>query len=139
MTISTSLDMRILEKIERELHDKAEAIVNKTAFEAQGRAQNNAPVDTGALRNSIYTVTKDSSGFKAAVIAVESMNQNVRTAEIPVPDEDLTAHVGPSVEYAIYQELGTVKMPAQPFLIPAVESLRGAWEAAWRAFFRSMA
>lgn len=61
-------------------------------LQAEGYAQLLAPVDTGRLRNSITH----------AVI-----------------DENSVA-IGTNVEYAIYQELGTSKMKAQPYLKPAV-------------------
>ena len=60
---------------------------------AEGYAKKLAPVDTGNLRNSI-THTVD--------------------------DGDLAAYIGTNVEYAPYQELGTIHMKAQPFLKPAV-------------------
>lgn len=37
---------------------------------------------------------------------------------------DAAAVVGTNVEYAIYQELGTSRMPPQPHLRPAVESAK---------------
>jgi len=138
MTISAKLDMSGLERIERELLPKAEALVNKTAFDVQGRAQNNAPVDTSALRNSIYTVTRQSDGFQVAASAAQAQNPKAEIVPIPSPIEELAAHVGPSVEYGIYQELGTVRMGAHPFLVPAVESLRLTWKAAWKALFESL-
>ena len=60
---------------------------------AEGYAKKLAPVDTGNLRNSI-THTVD--------------------------EEEAAAYVGTNVEYAPYQELGTIHMKAQPFLKPAV-------------------
>ena len=60
---------------------------------AEGYAKKLAPVDTGNLRNSI-------------------------THE--VDDGDPAAYIGTNVEYAPYQELGTIHMKAQPFLKPAV-------------------
>ena len=60
---------------------------------AEGYAKKLAPVDTGNLRNSI---THD------------------------VDDEEPSAYIGTNVEYAPYQELGTIHMKAQPFLKPAV-------------------
>lgn len=35
------------------------------------------------------------------------------------------AYVGTAVEYGIYQEFGTRKMPAQPFLRPAIQIVTG--------------
>ena len=60
---------------------------------AEGYAKKLAPVDTGNLRNSI-------------------------THE--VDDGEPAAYIGTNVEYAPYQELGTIHMAAQPFLKPAV-------------------
>ena len=60
---------------------------------AEGYAKKLAPVDTGNLRNSI---THD------------------------VDEVEPAAYIGTNVEYAPYQELGTIHMAAQPFLKPAV-------------------
>lgn len=40
--------------------------------------------------------------------------------------------VADGVEYGVYQELGTVKMSAQPFMRPAVEAVRSGFDAAFR-------
>ena len=60
---------------------------------AEGYAKKLAPVDTGNLRNSI---THD------------------------LDDGEPAVYIGTNVEYAPYQELGTIHMAAQPFLKPAV-------------------
>lgn len=60
--------------------------------EVEGEARAKAPVDTGRLRESITSS----------------------------PD-GLSCEVGTNVEYAIYQEFGTYKMKAHPFLIPALK------------------
>ena len=59
----------------------------------EGEAIAEAPEDTGALRESIHS----------------QMN-------------GLTGTVGTNIEYAIYQEFGTYKMRAHPFLVPALKS-----------------
>ena len=38
------------------------------------------------------------------------------------------AEVGPRVEYAVYHEYGTVKMPARPFMQPALDEKRAEVE-----------
>ena len=58
----------------------------------ENRASLLAPVDTGNLRQSIDHKTEKNS-----------------------------VHIGTNTEYAPYQEFGTVKQKAQPFLTPAVE------------------
>lgn len=62
---------------------------------AESYAKQLAPVDTGNLRNSI--------------------------THMPLGGEDAEV-VGTSVSYAPYQELGTRKMKAHPFLRPAIEN-----------------
>ena len=69
-------------------------VIAKTAFAIEATAKTLAPVDTGALRNSIVT---------------EEISHKV-------------LRVSDSVEYGIFQELGTSRNPAQPFMVPAVEA-----------------
>ena len=59
---------------------------------AEGHAKSEAPVDTGELRNSISHATLDGKSVA----------------------------VGSNTEYAIYQEMGTYKMPPHPYIKPAV-------------------
>lgn len=130
-----TLDTRKLDRIAATLEQKAEAVVQKTAFDIQADAAGRAPVDTGALRNSIYTVTSRSNGLSAAASAATSAYQakHKRAPELvelprPGPAE---AWVGPSVEYGLHVELTN-----RPFLIPAVEAARGRFVKALETLFR---
>lgn len=69
-------------------------------------AKSNAPVDTGALRQSIrsYTTLSTSS--------------------------DAEMSVGTDVPYGVHQEFGTSVMPAHPFLRPAIEQTKDQYAAA---------
>ena len=73
----------------------APAVVSKalavTAFRVQARAQQTAPYDTGHLRGSIAA---SGGGLRWRVTAAAA--------------------------YAIYVELGTRKMSARPYLVPAL-------------------
>ncbi len=77
----------------------SEGAVAKHLQNVGRRVANNAkrrcPVDTGRLRSSI-------------------------THAVFREGDHLSAHVGTDVEYAIYVELGTSRMRAQPFLRPAL-------------------
>lgn len=73
---------------------KARALVAGAAFRTVGLAQVKAPVDTGALKNSI-------------------------DADV----QGLSFEVGSGIEYAVYQELGTSEQPAQPYLAPAFDEV----------------
>ena len=71
---------------------------------AESYAKEAAPVDTGNLRNSI------------------SHKQVGNDTEV----------IGTNVEYAPYQEFGTYKMAAHPFLRPAAENHSAEYAAIWQ-------
>lgn len=110
---SVQVDTSGINNILRRLTANRDAVVRRIAFEVEGEAKQLAPVDTGALKASIYTRTENER-------PPEVEGEQV---ELPRPDEGV-AHVGPSVNYGIYQELGTSDMAAQPYLTPAVETVR---------------
>lgn len=72
---------------------KIRQIVALNGAELQQKAMKNAPVDTGQLRNSI---------------------------QLKLSLNGMTAIVSANTEYAAYQEYGTRKMTAHPFLRPAL-------------------
>lgn len=80
---------------------QAELVVAKSAHDLEAQAKSLAPVDTGALMNSIGT---DATG--------------------------LHAEVGPTVNYAQFLEFGTYKMAPQPFMGPAADAVEPAFLAA---------
>lgn len=85
------------------LNAKAEAItraMKEVAMTAESFAKIRCPVDTGNLRNSITNESDES-----------------------------TALIGTNVEYGKYQELGTYKMKAQPFMGPAFEENMGQYKS----------
>ncbi len=89
-----------LDSVRDMLSERAEQIaenIAKGVAEAgeivKGEAKHLAPVDTGALKDSITSVASGN-----------------------------TAIVGTNIEYGIYQEMGTYKMAAQPYLVPALKN-----------------
>lgn len=72
----------------------------RMSIKVENRAKQLAPVDTGRLRASV-------------------------THDLGRDAEGLVARVGTDVEYAPHQEFGTVRMPAHPFLRPALDAVRG--------------
>lgn len=115
------IDTKQLDKIVKNLDTSTEKVIRAVALEIESGAKQAAPVDTGALRSSIYTVTKKEDGYEKARSVVDGINARVATAAHPKPSGKVIAHVGPCVEYAAYVELGTSKMSARPYLMPAVE------------------
>ena len=84
------------DKAIKSVEDAISKALTASALLVEGQAKALCPVDTGNLRNSI-------------------------THEV----EGNEARVGTNISYAIYQELGTSKMAAQPFLNPALEQNKG--------------
>ena len=121
-TTNVMLDTAKLDEIAAALDIRLERVLVRFAFGVEAEAKMNAPVDTSALRNSIYTVTSDGQdGYGAASAAADGARPGVKTEPLPTPATPIVANVGPCVEYAEYVELGTSRMAAQPYLFPAVE------------------
>jgi HK97 gp10 family phage protein len=74
--------------------------LKKQGLQVVRRAKRLAPVDTGRLRSSI-------------------------TEELGQEGGDLVERIGTDTEYALHQEMGTVNMPAHPFLRPALAEVTG--------------
>jgi len=77
---------------------QASALLRKTAFDIEADAKILAPVDTGTLESSISTT-----------ITGDGRNGS------------MSAEIGPTVEYAIYQEYGTSTQSGTPFMGPAFD------------------
>ena len=76
-----------------------------------------APVDYGQLRNSLSAsntsrteMLNNMAGEKAEALDTQSL-------------KDDETYVGSNSDHAIFQEYGTVKQPAQPYLRPAMEAV----------------
>jgi HK97 gp10 family phage protein len=113
------VDTTVLDRVIRELPNRVEYVGRKMAFRIEASAKQRAPVDTGALRASIYTATQKFSGYAGAAAKAKGR----ATEEHPAPSGNVIAVVGPCVEYSEYVEFGTHKMGAQPYLTPAVEEV----------------
>jgi len=110
----TGLDslMRKLDSMGGNVLDALDKAVRETALVAQGDARQNAPVDTGALKGSIST----------------EFDRNA---------ESSTGTVYTNIEYGLYQEMGTVNMPAHPFMMPALNANKDTFEQLARSELES--
>lgn len=86
---------------DKRVQEAIRAQVGESALRIQEGAKKRAPVDTGALRNSIT---------------------------VDFYEVGLAAQIGPHMPYAPYVEHGTRKMAAQPFLGPAFHEERPKFE-----------
>ena len=104
MAAAVRINTQVLERISANLGKNVETVGLSMAHMIEGDAKQRAAVDTGAMRNSINVYDVQRSPFYCKI--------------------------GPHTEYAVYQEYGTHKMAAHPFLIPAVEAVRKKFESA---------
>lgn len=104
------LDTAVLDRITAEMKPKASAIVNKYGNMMLSSAVMLAPVDTSALINSLTSESKMTG--------------------------DLTFTLSDGVEYGVYQEFGTSKMAAHPFMTPAIEKWAQKFMNAFEGLFK---
>lgn len=125
-----TLDTKVLDKITVEMRPKASRIVAKYGFAMTGEAAKNAPVGT-----------EESTGIKGYV---GGALRNSITSESQMTD-DLTFTLSDGVEYGLRIELGfvgtdslgrTYNQAAQPFAVPAVETWRDKFLAAFEDLFK---
>lgn len=112
MTTRVFTDTTNLNRLIDRIPGNKRQLVKSIAFQVEALAKMKAPVDTGALRNSIYVSLQGSH-----------TPPKEATETLPIPDNDVTAFIGPSVEYGINQELGTSFMEPQPYLLPALREV----------------
>ena len=77
--ISWTLDTRELDRIVANCDKSRDQIIRRLAFEIEGDAKRNAPYDTTALRNSIYTVTANEDNYQQASSAAQEKRPGVQT------------------------------------------------------------
>jgi len=101
------------------LHDACKGAVAKTAQFITDTYVATAPVDTGFMVSSAYTVTSENSTYGATSAPP---GDSYLLPEVDAPPDDFTAYAAVGANYAIYVEMGTYKMAAQPAFIPAVDA-----------------
>ena len=120
------------DEVAQQLHDALGDVVAKTAFDIEALAASIAPVDTGFLKNTIYTRTYTSTDYKGGgrVSKKAKASGSYALPSVPSPPDPFTAYVGVGANYGIYVEMGTVHQPAQPYLAPATQACEGSFEQA---------
>ena len=105
----------------RDVKIRGKRAVGKSAFEigliVESNAKMLAPVDTGRLAGSITTQSKTAGTRpEPPAYAID---------QIKAPTNDNEVYVGTPVAYGPYQEFGTIRSSAQPFLRPALALAQG--------------
>lgn len=95
--------INLVPKATAQVNTRVATAVRTAAFMIEREAKVRAPVDTGYLRNSI-NANGDGMDWK----------------------------IDSPAEYSIYQEFGTYRMAAHPYLIPGLEAVKPWLESALR-------
>lgn len=98
MSFGINVDPKIVEKTKTLGHNAVLAGMTGVAEFVEAGAKEDVPVDTGALQESIEAKVIEA---KEPMVILSAGNDDV--------------------DYAIYPELGTSKMPAQPYMRPQLE------------------
>ncbi len=88
-------------------------------------AKLNQHPDTGQLRNSLMYRTKGKQGG----FNDDAGDPSPQNTVMPAPAEEDEVFMGSNSDHAVYPEFGTRKMIAQPYLRPAVETLKSGSNA----------
>ena len=129
----------------KEVKIRGKEVIGKSIYEAglvvEGQAKLLAPKRYGYLAASITTQAYDkgttpegAEKYRTASIKSDYINSAQKAAgaftsllvgKIASPKEPLEVYVGTPLEYGTYQEFGTGRMSAQPYLRPALELAKG--------------
>lgn len=102
-------------------NDGATAAVIAGGLVFINEAKTLAPVRTGTLRRSLHV--------GGARNKTPEFTPTPDTPELPAPSKNLRgilfAKIGTNLNYAQFNEFGTSRMPARPFMRPALDNKRG--------------
>lgn len=133
---SIKVNLGPLEKFGESFKARASEVIRSTAFLIQYEAQGRAPVDTGALRASIYVQTSEKDERPTALVDAEAKYQSpgksgeFRFREMPIapettqPDDRLHSIVAAGVGYAYWVEYGSRGGSGKPFMTPAMAAAK---------------
>lgn len=105
----------------RRAEERLGQVVRKTALDIEAAAKLRCPVDTGACRASIHSVTDRTNGYSAAAAATKAANGGAEVFPAERPEGPMQAIVAVAAAHGIYVEMGTTRMPARPYVTPAFE------------------
>lgn len=106
----------VIKQLDNGMNIDIRPIIVKATHKVRNTAFDMSPYDTGQLRNSLMTEIID---------------------EVINGKNSVVGRVFTSVEYAPFQEYGTYKMKAHPFMKPALDKERAGIKKELVAFYRS--
>jgi hypothetical protein len=119
-------------QIANALDDVLGQVVRKTAFDLQANMQAqiraNHQIDTGFMINSVYVRTSEQSTYSASGDPMKK--GQTKLPEVEAPPDKHTAFVAVAAGYGYWQNYGTSRIPARPFLEPSIATTMPAFEEA---------
>lgn len=129
----TDNSAEVLSALPQQIDTALEAV----GLQVEGYAKLKAPVDTGLLRNSITHAVSGKPTAISKYKADKGDKSGTYSGAAPADsDGEKSVYVGTNVFYAPYQEYGTMKTPAQPFLKPAVTEHTAEYKAIIEHFLK---
>lgn len=115
--------------------DEAQSqVVHKTAFDwlanAQAQIRTNHQIDTGFMVNSGYVRTYDESTYTQASAPLKKGQEKLPEVERPANNKE--AFIGFGAAYTWWQNYGTSRIPARPFLEPSHDLTQPSFDEALR-------
>jgi hypothetical protein len=114
------------------LDDVLSQVVRKTAFDLKANMQMhiraNHQIDTSFMTNSTYVRTSEESTYSMTMEPVKKGQHKLEEVEAP-PDKH-TAYVAVGASYGWYQNYGTSRRKARPFLEPAIATTTPSFDEA---------
>lgn len=124
-------------KLLTELEKATLAALHAVGLQAVKHAVEKVPYDTGLLRNSLTYALDGESPEKSHYKADKGSETGTYIGNTSKEFGSKRAVIiGTNVEYAIYQEYGTSKTPAQPFLRPAAATHTDEYKAIIKAYMK---
>ncbi len=106
----------VKDALKKGLEDEIEALAKEVAASIQSAIQSDDLVKTGNLMESVYYKTAKTSTYPGEA-------GNDLLPEMPAPESSTEADIGPAASYAIYQDMGTIHIPARPFMQPGLDAM----------------
>lgn len=120
------VDIARLDFLIDQVEPRANALLDKAAFDIERTAKPMTAFRTGAMRTSGYVSgVASGSTYNIGAAQASTLRPGVNILEEVTPDGPFERVIGFSVEYAFWQEL------VRPFLVPATEQVRPQFLEAW--------
>jgi HK97 gp10 family phage protein len=124
-------------KLLTELEKATLAALHAVGLQAVKHMVEQVPYDTGLLRNSLTYALDGEGAQKSNYKADKGAETGSYTGTTPKEGfSKRSIIIGSNVEYAIYQEYGTSKTPAQPYIRPAASNHTDEYKAIIKAYMQ---